>query len=295
MRSACFLLALAMVCACDGRRGPVVRNATGDYVITAVHTLSVPNGIRGPNLLQDPLMPGESVALPSDGERLLAYDEDGDCYRLTTAVNAQDTLDIGLDLLVCGNIHYGRGAVPVRIINGLNVRIDRVAYAAAPLSGTDLLGVSALWPAETLTVWTEPGTLSIWVEDAGGRAFLPPPSPVDSAPATLLLEADHLFGGHDTVRAGFGPAVLQVVNLVPGEPLADLRLIPANDTSVTARLPEGGGLDTLAAAVFLCPEGSYALEAVLRKGPVLRTRTLRLTSEQGLPFYLRPESLHAAI
>lgn len=290
------VLALAIACSCgSGSEQYLLRNATGDFVITAVHRLDPATGLRGPDLLPDPLLPTATARIPAGEGRMLAYDELGDCYAVRTPEGPGDTVAIHLQGLLSHNIHAGGGSVPILLVNGLETMIVRVTEKSLAFSMHDYLESSTLWPAETLTVWAEPGTYHLWAEDEDGNALYPGSLQLEQTPESLKLSSEHLYRGDTTLAAGDGPSLLRAVNLLPEEGPLSLRLLslPASadsPTGVAAELPEAARLDTMEAAVFRCPPGRYLLEAVTSDSAALRTAPIELGRDSMLVF-LRPGTI----
>lgn len=287
---------IAILLACDGS-GPVpVRNDTGGYVITAVHRTDS-TGIRGPNLLADPLLPGQTAEVPAGAGRLLVYDEDGDCYAPEGGDSLEDTLAVSLEDLLANDIHAGSGSTPIMLVNNLTMKIYRVTDRSLMMSDHDYLGTATLWPAETLTVWAEPGTLHVWAVDQGGAVLRPEALPVESAsPGTLPIDSAAIYRGPVAATGGSGPLRLRVVNLLPATSASSLRLIALSDSAGPPGVPCEAlaleeQLDTLQAAVMACSTGRYRLEAVLPDSTVLSTSPFRLHRDTSRIF-LRPSSLN---
>jgi hypothetical protein len=286
---------IATLLACDGS-GPVpVRNDTGGYVITAVHRTDS-TGIRGPNLLADPLLPGQTAEVPPGDGRLLVYDEDGDCYVPTTPHSPGDTVAVSLEYLLAKDIHAGSGSIPIMLVNNLTMKIYRVTDRSLIMSDHDYLGTATLWPAETLTVWSEPAELDLWVVDQGGAVLSTGPLAVEPAsPGTVRVDSGMIYRGPVAASGGSGPLRLRVVNLLPATRLASLRLLALSDSAGPA-VPNSPDpvlrerLDTLQAAVIACSTGRYRLEVVLPDSTRLSTAAFHLRRDTSRIF-LRPSSL----
>ena len=291
-----FVLALAIACSCGSESEQyLLRNATGDFIITSAHRIDPANGLRGPDLLPDPLLPAATARIPVGEGRILAYDELGDCYAVPHPEGPGDTVDIDLQALLSQNVHVGGGSVPILLVNGLETRIVRVTEKSLAFTMHDYLESSALWPAETLTLWDEPGTYHLWVEDEDGRVLYPGSLRLEQAPESLEISTEQLYRGDTTLTAGEGTSLLRAVNLLPQEGPLSLRLLslPASadsPTAVAAVLPEAARLDTMEAAVFRCPPGRYLLEAAISDSAALRTAPIELHRDSMLVF-LRPETL----
>jgi hypothetical protein len=275
----------------------VLVNRTGDYVLTGIHHVDPETGLRGPNLLPDPLLPGRSASIPAGGGLILAYDEDGDCYSPGPADSPGDTVRVAMDDLTSGNIHAGEGSVPVRLINGLQARVRRVTDRESPLEGHDYLGTAMLWPAETLTVWSDSGRTAFWVVDQAGAVLVPPPVTVGRSPVALVVDSLDIFAGYSPLTAGSGPARLRIVNLLADMDLAALRLRALPDSADSAgpagsEIRFGAPPDTMRAAVLSADRGRYLLEVVLTDSTVLRTPSFPLRRDTSRIF-LRPDILSA--
>ncbi len=286
-------MAVAMLCGCSDGSGEIhLRNSTGNFVLTAAHRLDPATGLRGPNILHDPLLPGNTASIPHREGAVLAYDEAGDCYRPEPPEAPGDTLAVTLESLTAGNIHAGGGSVPVRLVNGLDVRVRRVAHRSEALRTQDFLGSATLWPAETLTVWSDSGRVAFWVKDQAGAVLAPPPISLENSPASLVVDSNDIFRGDSAVAAGAGPARLRVVNLLPGVELSALRLRALLDSagpqpSSEAVIELSAPLDTMEAAVFSAARGRYFLETVLSDSTVMRTHPFTLRRDTSRIF-LRP-------
>jgi len=292
------VLVLAMACSCsDGPGKTHLRNSTGDFVMTAAHRIDPATGLRGPNILGDPLLPGNTASVPPGDGDVLAYDEQGDCYRLGPPQGPGDTLVVTLESLTAGNIHAGAGSVPVRLVNGLEVRIRRVADRSEALQTQDFLGSATLWPAETLTVWADSGRLTFWVEDQAGAVLVPPAVSVTDSVVSLEVDSTDIFRGVSAATAGTGPVRLRVVNLIPGVGLSGLRLRALPDSAGVqppgeAVIEISAPLDTMEAVVFSAERGRYFLETVFTDSTIMRTHPFALRRDTSRIF-LRPGLLES--
>lgn len=297
-KAAAVALVLAMACSCsDGPGKTHLRNSTGDFVLTAAHRLDPDTGLRGPNILGDPVLPGKTASIPHGNGEILAYDEQGDCYRPGPPQSPGDTLDVTLETLTAGNIHAGAGSIPVRLVNGLEVRIRRVADRSEALQTHDYLGSAALWPAETLTVWSDSGRVALWVEDQAGAVLVPPPVSVTDSPVSLAVDSAHIFRGDSAATAGTGPVRLHVVNLLTGVCLSVLRLRALPDSAGAqppgeAVIELSAPLDTMEAAVFSAERGRYFLETVFADSTIMMTHPFALRRDTSRIF-LRPGLLES--
>ncbi len=92
-----------------------------------------------------------------------------------SGITVDDLLAYNVDAGAAGmDVSAGTGSAPVRITNGLGSWDVWYAYVSASSQsdwGEDRLGSSILSPGGVLTVWVDPGTYDIMVEDEDGDTY----------------------------------------------------------------------------------------------------------------------------
>lgn len=172
----------------DGHIPLVIENALEDYEIYYLYVSPSSSGEWGDDVLAD----AGIFSIWTD-ETLTVWLEPGtydvqavDDYGYTfTYENVEITESAGATIRVkeedidtprtetAGSLSVGTGTAPVNITNGLGSYDIWYAYVDPSDSpgGDDRLGSEILEPGSTLTVWVDPGTYDIMVEDVDGDTY----------------------------------------------------------------------------------------------------------------------------
>ncbi len=155
-----------------------ITNDLDDWTIWWVYVVEEDEGFWDDRLQTYFLYPGETINILVDPGvyDIQVEDEDGDTYTLW-GVDVSDDYDwdVTLDNLDAYDYTYGsgEGICPVDIYNGLDdwtIWYILVDPSDEPW-GEDRLGAEILEPGELFTVWVDPGTWDIQVEDEDGDTY----------------------------------------------------------------------------------------------------------------------------
>jgi hypothetical protein len=166
-----------------------ITNDLGDWTIWWVYVVPEGEGFWDDRLETYFLYPGETIHVLVDPGTydIQVEDEDGDTYTLWSVDVGADGYDwdVTLDYLDAYDYTYGtgEGTCPVDIYNALGDWT--IWYVYVDLSsepwGDDRLGTEVLEPGEMFTVWVDPGTYDIQVEDEDGDTYTLWDIPVDES------------------------------------------------------------------------------------------------------------------